>query len=375
MGVTMKTYNQQLGTQPSRRLLLTSVLPASLAMALGIGGLVNCSQSTMNLGLAPVGVPVSLTYKAPQFLNLEGGSSDLGLVSTATNLFVTVSSCASGYTVGTGASPQAITSVVNLYNGDRGCIIQLEKFTLGSTTYSSQGQNAQAFSSTSAGGVATFQDVNNTSSIIKVFIASHVTSPVTTAAVSFNFTDIQAGTTNNISQANVSTPVPLSATGQAAPNYTMPFARYLSTNSDGSGNISVTMACGATVSGTGATETCSGINLTTQLDYKLVEDTYGGTLTVAQANSIFSTDGTAITSDGSTGTGITIAAGGSDANSNTITNGGFNTSNSSPLLTTAAFYPSHLNYIFVLRQRDTTGAHNTLSYLYVLVTLTSITQG
>jgi len=115
------------------------------------------------------------------------------------------------------------------------------------------------------------------------------------------------------------------------------------------------------------------------LDYKLVEDTYSGTLTVAQANAIFSTAGTAITATGSTNTGTTIAAGGTDLNSNTITNGGFHTSNSSPLTTTTTYYPDHLNYIFVVRQRDLTGAggtaNNTMSYLYILVTLTNITQG
>jgi hypothetical protein len=343
-------------------------------MALAIGGIINCSQSNMGLGVTQVGVPVSLLFKPQQFLNLEGGG-DLGLVSTATSLFVSVSGCASGYTVGSGASPTAITTVVNLYKGDRGCLVKLEKFTLGSATYSSQGANAVAFSSFAAGGVATFQDTVTASSIIKVFVNTQVESPLTgSSTVVYNFTDIQAGTTNTISQANVSTPVPLSATGQEAPNYTMPHARYLSTNVDGSGNLSFTLACGATVSGTGVTETCSGINLTTQLDYKLVENTYSGTLTVAQANTIFSTAGTAITADGTGGTGTTIAAAGSDANSNTITNGGFYTSNGTPLVTTAAFYPDHLSYIFVLRQRDTTGAQNTLSYLYIVVTLTNITQ-
>jgi len=378
----MRTYRNHSSDDHEAEHSFAKYLMPSLFLSIALGVLVNCSQQgssgRMSFGVNTVSVPVSLTYKAPAFLNLEDSSSDnLGLVSSATALFVTVTGCTSGYTTGTGASPTAITTNVLLYKGDRSCIIKLEKFTLGGATYSSQGVNAVAFSSTAAGGVATFQDTVTSSSIIKVFIASQVTSPVTTAAVSFNFTDIQSGTTNNISQTNVSTAVPLSATGQAAPNFTMAFARYVSTNVNGSGNLSFTLACGATVSGTGATEVCSGYNLTTQLDYIFIPDTYSqGTITVAQANTAFGANTPlTITAAGTGSTGTTIAAGGTDGSTNTVANGGFYTNNTNLLVTgTTPFYPSNLSYVFMIRARDVTGAQNTLSYLYFYVTLTGITQ-
>jgi hypothetical protein len=113
------------------------------------------------------------------------------------------------------------------------------------------------------------------------------------------------------------------------------------------------------------------------LDYIFIADAYSqGAITVAQANTAFGANTpTAITATGTGSTGTTVAAGGTDLNSNTVTNGGFYTSNSSPLVTgTTPIYPSNLNYVFMLRMRDTTGAQNTLSYLYFYVNIASITQ-
>ena len=329
------------------------------------------------LGRNPTPVKVSLEYLPPVAVNLENHPMGLGLVSTGSSLAVSVDGCASGYTVGSAGSPTTIASgVVNLYNGDRSCLVKLQRFTLGSTNYSSVATGATNFSTWTAGSVATFANTSSSTDTIKVYVIQQVDSPLTgSSAVIYKFTDIASTTTSSLSQSAVTTPVPLTVQGQAAPNFTLVQGRYLSTNSNGSGNLSFTLACGATVSGTGASETCSGVNLTTQLDYIFIADAYSqGAITVGQANSAFAANTPiAITATGTGGTGTTVAAGGTDLNSNTVTNGGFYTSNSSPLVTgTTAIYPSNLSYVFMLRQRD--GSGNTMSYLYFYVNIASITQ-
>lgn len=401
---------------PVRRGKVASGLSLAAILTALTFGLWNCSGSglfsggKLDIKSKTTPIPISILYRPSQTqtLNLETGTGDegLGLVSTATNLFVSVSGCASGYTVGSGASPTAITSgVVNLYKGDYTCLVKLEKFTLGSVTYSSQGTSAVAFNTYAAGGYATFQDVANTGNassnpewLIKVFVAQQVSSPLLTSdSIVYNFTDIAAGATNTISQANVSTPVPLSATGKPAPNFTVAHARYLTTNSNGSGALSFSLACAGTSSGSGTSQTCDGVNLTTQLDYIFKKDTYSqGAITVADANTAFGANTpTPITDDGTDGgsagggstasvTGRTIPVAGSDTlcafspytHNNTIANGGFCTQENPPLVTgTVPVYTNgSLNNIFILRMRDTTGAQNTLSYLYFYVNIAAITQ-
>ena len=358
--------------------VLASVLPTSVVtLALGLAG---CGSSLVGgLGRDPTPVKVKLEYLPPVAVNLENmenKSMGLGLVSTGTSLAVSVDGCASGYTVGSAATPQTITSVVNLYNGDYTCLVKLQRFTLGATSYSSVATGATNFSTWTAGSVATFANVSSSTDTIKVYVIQQVDSPLSgSSAVIYKFTDIASATTSSLGQSAVSTPVPLTVQGQTAPNFTLVQGRYLSTNSNGSGNLSFTLACGTTVSGTGASETCSGVNLTTQLDYIFIPDAYSqGAITVGQANSAFGANTpTAITATGTGGTGTTIAAGGTDLNSNTVTNGGFHTSNSSPLITgSTPIYPSNLAYVFILRQRD--GSGNTMSYLYFYVNIASITQ-
>jgi len=97
-------------------------------------------------------------------------------------------------------------------------------------------------------------------------------------------------------------------------------------------------------------------------------------ITVGEANDAF-VAATGILAARAITSGFVIDPGGSDLNSNTVTNGGFYTSNASPLPTgTSPIYPSNLAYVFILRMRDTTGAQNTLSYLYFYVNIASITQ-
>jgi len=405
----MRALNTKIQVKTSGWKGLTSILPGAFApLFIAILSLWSCSNGYFSVNSKTVPIGIDLSYRPPQSLNLEGRlDAGLNLVSTGTALKVQVSSCASGYTTGSVASPTAITSgVVNLYKGDQGCLVKLVDFTLGSITYtadSSRGTGAVNFSAWSAGSVASFAKVGGTGAagdLIKVFVITQVSSILTTSdTISYAFTDISAGSTNTVSQANVSTAVPLSATGRVAPNLSIAQARYLSTNANGSANMSFTITCGSAVTGTTPDFNCpnaadtSGLsgattdNLATQIKYLFIPDTYSAcaasptALTVAQANGFFASppNGTtvqtitaALSSTSGGGSAGEIAAGGSDNYANVITNGGFST----PSVVTGnlAIYPSNLKGIFLIQRLDTAGTPNIVSYLYQCVDIASITQ-
>jgi len=436
----MKTYfnnKKQSGTYAPRS-LLTTILAASVGVVLA-ASLLDCSSqkglftsgSGARLQLIPI--PMKLEYQAPQATNLEltGGSSDgsLGLLATASTFKVEVSGCITGYTYG-GATGNTISTVVNLYNGDRGCIVKLHRFDLNSTTYSDAttgGTGVVPFTVWDGTQVATFSNAapgvgqpSLATNLISVFITTPLSNPVSTSSsVVYKFTDVAAGTTNTLAQSAVSTAVPLSAVGKDAPNYAgsntvstggVAFARYISTNTDGSGNMSFTIACTTPVLDPGADTlppfTCTNVDGSGDIQdvairYALVPDTYSAcktsatTLTVANANAIFS--GTPVftaqtftavsASKATAGTipspgtvGQILATGADNSGNSGITNGGFCTV---PMLTGATPIYSgadvawangyqYLNDLLILQRRD--ASTNILSYLYYCINIAAITQ-
>jgi len=354
-------------------------------------------------------LPVSVTYRPPQALMLEGkgdlGLADLGLVTTATALYVKVTGCASGYTISSasnGTSATAITSgVVNLYKGDRTCLVKLTSLTVAGVVYNNTGTGAVDFTTWTPNSVATFAKTGSTGTagdLIKVFVVTQVSSPVTTSdTISYAFTDILAGATNNVSQSAVSTAVPLSASGRESPKLSLAQARYLSTNADGSANMSFTVACSTNVTGSSGDYSCpnaadtSGLsgattdNLATQISYLFIPDLYSAcagsptALTVSQVNGFFSSPPNTTTvktiavgdsTHSGGGADGQLSAGAADNFANTISTGGYDT----PSLITGnlAIYPSNLNGIFIIRRKNSGG--DALSYVYQCVDIASITQ-
>jgi len=301
------------------------------------------------------------TLSIPVTLTNTSSSQTLDLTPTvATGIFVSVEGCASGNAPGI----QPLSSGnVNLYKGDRSCLVKLKRFAIGSAIYASIGASSVQFSTWLANDIATFQNTTSTATV-KVFVKAQVTQSgvLGTDTVQYNFTDVQAATADNLGTATVQTGVPLTVNGQAAPNFTMLASRFLSVNSNGSPNLSFTLQCGATLTGsTNPTYACSGDLLQTQIDFILIPDAYStGAITVSQANTAFGAN-----TPTTVGT-LIVAPGGSDLNSNTVTNGGFYTSNASPLASGTSFHTSN---VLMLRRKDTSS--NTLSYLYFYVELSS----
>lgn len=171
-------------------------------------------------GLNSAAIPVSFVYSALENGEIPASSDNIGhidpalaasnqgngsfesrgldLVSTGTNIKISVSGCATGYSV----TNVSITSgVINLYKGDRNCLVKLTQFTLGSTTYASTGSNAVAFTTWLSGNVATFQNTISSTDLIKVQVLSQVTQGGVTGSdtVVYGFTDTSSLSANNIS--------------------------------------------------------------------------------------------------------------------------------------------------------------------------------
>ncbi len=311
-------------------------------------------------------VPISTNYiPPPQIIGSMGlvddSSQGLDLVSVATGINVSVTGCASGFTIGTTLIQ---SGVVNLYKLDQNCLVKLQSFIFGTTTYSATATGATNFTTWTAGSVATFANTVSATDLIKVFVESQVTAGGVTGSdtISYTFTDITAGATNNVSQASVSYPVPLTVTGRAAPAFSVWTAKFVSTNANGSVNMAFTLACTSAVTGSAGAYSCAGVPLT-QFAYYFGKDNYSqGAITVAQANALTYTTVTS---------GIELGGGATDPNGGSaVTNGGFATG--SLVTGTVAVYPSNLNNVFIIQGKD--GSGNVTGYLYFYVNIASITE-
>ncbi len=321
---------------------------------------VQCSRDDRG-SQTKLSIPVNLNYLAPTTYRLdESNQQGLELVATATNLSASLTGCSSSLSFGT---TLLRASYIQVFLGDTNCLLKLQSYVIGSTTYSATATGATNFTTWTVGSVATFANTTLSTDTMKVFVGAQLTQTgiLSTDTVVYNFTESTAAPTQNLSTATVSFPVPLSVSGQT-PNFTFTQVRELSVNANGSFNVSFTLQCAVPETGaTGPTYACSGAILQSQLDYIFIADAYSqGTITSAQA-------ATAFTANTPTAVGtLTVAPGGTDLNGNTLPNGGFYTSNSTPLVTgTTAVYPSNYNYVFMLRQKDAFG--NVLGYMYAYV--------
>ncbi len=355
--------NQRVNIKP--RFILVSVFWMPL-LALLYFTFHSCSNDE-NSDLVAVEIPISVTYQPSTELAQEEDS--LELVSSATVVTASISGCSSGYTAGTTVQ----TSTITMYLTDKNCLVKLQSFIFQNTTYSATATGATNFTTWLAGDAASFASTASSTNVIKVKVGTQVTQAgiLNTDVVSYLFTDISSTTTQNLTQPSVSTPVPLSVSGKS-PNFTLTAARTLAINANGSYSVSFTLQCGVLQTGSGATAACDGATLqaTTpaQLSYIFIPDVYSqGALDVTQLTAAFGAN-----TPTSVGT-LTVNPGGADLNGNTLTNGGFYTSNASPLVTgTTPVYPSALNYVFMLRRSDSFS--NALGYLYFYVTFPSFSS-
>lgn len=358
----MKLSNTKFSTSS----LFTLISFASLGLLWSCSGPLDSSKS-INAGKLFDEVPFNLKYQAEGLQLSHSEVESLNLATVATNIYVSVSGCASGYTL---SSTLMTNAFVRLFNGDEGCLVKLEQFNFGSIVYSATGTNAVPFTNWLANDIATFENTSDDTDVIKVYVTAQVTQGGVTNgdSITYLFTDFKEGTSSALPQVDITTSAGLTVGGAEVPTFSITESRLLSMNANGTANMSFTLECDSAMTGSSnPTYACDSALLQDDLDYVLVHDTYsGGSLTVDNANDAFAGSPVSIGS-------LIVAPGGNDLDGNTLTNGGFYSSNASPLISTGgAIFPSNLSHVLIIRRQDSN--NDTTGYLYFYVTIASITQ-
>ncbi len=285
---------------------------------------------------------------------LVNPNKDLNLVANATTYKIHMDECASGFS----SDADELSTNLQVYKFDQGCLGKLEEFSINSITYSSTAAGATNFSSFAVGQTAIFANAADQTDLIGVKVVTQISATVVDGdTVSYLFYDIEAGATNDdLDQSVVGVGHTMSVSGQAAPSFTINEVRFVNMTVAGEGEFEFSMECSVAL--TNANTTCKDIILT-DIDYKLVEDTYSDVVSLTDADTIFGTAGTSVAA------GERVTVGGTDNDGNTLANGGFYTNETTPLTGPATIH-SKPEMILILRAGS--------SYQYFNVDVTPLVQ-
>jgi hypothetical protein len=270
-------------------------------------------------------------------------TNGFSLNANATSFEIEVDSCASGYTsTATEASPS-----LEVYQFDRDCLAKLVQFVINGNTYEPETD----FTTWAVNDTAIFENTLDNTDQLTVRVIATLDSPIdATDTVVYQFSDIEEGDPEAIGETVVGQDHTMEVSGQAAPDFRIHSVALTGITTDGAGQFEFVMDCKVAISGVAALRACRDVAMV-NVDYRLVEDTYGGTLSVAQADAIF---------DGSEDV---VAAGHLHDSGPTSPNGGFTT--------VALDGPDqmHLNneMLLVLRASG-------ISFQYFKVTVTTVSQ-
>ncbi len=323
----------------------------------------NCASDSNN---EKYSIPFSLYQKR------DISSAGLNLVSTASNIVVSMAGCASGNAVNPTMIATSGSNMSFVYAGDKNCLVKLEGFQYGSNNYYVTGINAVPFTTWLPGDVAVFQNPLNPGDLIGVSVLRQLTQSGTLVSDQVSYTVQEVGTaaTQNLAQTSITYGGALSVAGQNAPSFTYNASSIISYNVGGSANVYITLQCSVALAGSNP-YTCNGmpVNGTGALNYMIVPAASQATLTLAEADSIYSTNSSL--NHSASVAGNIIAPGGTDGHGHTLTNGGFVTATGagSQFISTVSSISTNNLFIYLVRGTDSTGAFP--SYLYFYVTFTS----
>lgn len=269
-------------------------------------------------------------------------------LASATSYSMSLEGCVSGlsYPTITNANPS-----IDVYKFDQGCIVKLNNFVFNGITWVPSA--GDPFSSWVTGDSAIFEDQLDPANTMSVVVNSQLDDPVSgTESVEYFFSEIVAGADQAIAKNIVGDAHALSVNGFAAPSFTIDAVSFTGMTAAGAGQFVFTLECSEAVTGSGATEACAGL-LLDDVTYKLVPDTYGGVLTIADAIALFPSGESVVGGKLLAGEGGTI-------------NGGFTTVSGAGVLISPDEMHNNPNMILILEAANT-------SYLYFNVDVTTLT--
>jgi len=196
---------------------------------------------------------------------------------------ISLGGCASGLT---GTATQANPSL-KVYKFDQNCLAKLTSFQVNGSTFVPSA--ADPFTTWIAGDIATFEDSLDPANKVRVVVSNQLASPIAgTENIAYTFSQISAGSDQTFAQNVVSAPHAISVSGVGAPAFKVKELSFVGMTAQGAGQFQFKLECDSNLSGSGATLACQD-NLLSSIKYKIVKDTYGGTLDVATAASLFPT--------------------------------------------------------------------------------------
>ncbi len=221
----------------------------------------------------------------------ENGTSREGFsLVNATAFIMDVTGCASGYS-SLNITSAAATDTITLYKTDQNCVATLKQF-------SYNGHNYTGTLTGVSGTTSVFTNTADSTDVMKVRVHTQLPSPLVDGSTAlFIFQQIKKGSDTNI--ASYTHSETLETQGVDSPNVSISAVSLSSIAADGKATFDLTLLCATTMVMSGANYACpsSGGDNENLIDtqVKLITDTYGSTLTYAQAQTEMSTSPMSVT--------------------------------------------------------------------------------
>lgn len=274
---------------------------------------------------------------------LDNASSGFSLAA-ASAYTVSLDGCATGYT----STADESSTALQAYKFDRGCKAKLTTATIGGLVMIPTA--GDPFTTWVAGDTAIFDEVGEPgTNAVLVRVVSTLADPVAgTEAVVYEFSEIILGADEGILAATVSDAHSMTVASQPPPSFTIDAVAFVGVTAGGAGQFELTLECTSSI---GVSDDCEGVDMA-DITYKLVQDTYGGTLTLAQADALFPAGETVVAMPADR-----------DAPGAVNPNGGFH----STTIDGPNAMATNPNMIFIMQAADT-------SYQYFNVDVATLTQ-
>lgn len=216
-------------------------------------------------------IEVSVKQGEPMALSLDSAGGAVGFK-------IDVSGCESGFSANNLSS-----SPIYLVKFDLNCSATLKEFSYGGSTYSGSLSGA-------AGSKAIFSAGTKQ---LAVSIESQLGSPLADSdTISFKFTEITEGASQNPTRITYSSGHSVGIAGSDSPNMEINSINIASLATGGVPTWLINFECNTTVVGGNACPSAGGeAQKISDMDVKVIEDTYSGALTLTQADTIFESIG------------------------------------------------------------------------------------
>ena len=221
------------------------------------------------------------------FQNSQEATNIFSLVD-ATAFSIELTDCLSGYTT---TVTETNVDGLEIYNYDRECKAKLTQFSVNGRTYIPT--VGDPFTTWQSGDSAVFDEVGEPGNFpLKMVVLSTLGDPVNSSdKITYGWATIAEGSTNEILWSTIGASGDVQHLTNLPPSFSIRSIEFLGLTAGEGGLFRLVLECTVTI---GITNICNLVDLA-ELDYKLVEDTYSGSIDKTAGDAIFSTPGVPVT--------------------------------------------------------------------------------